>query len=47
MRGEVISVLLLKGRYLVPLSGAKIRLYFHIVYTLSTFRNECKNYCLN
>ena len=24
------------------LSGAKIGLYFHIIYTLSTFWNECK-----
>ena len=24
---------------LVPLSGAKIRLYFQMIYTLSTFRN--------
>ena len=23
-------------------AGAKIRLYFQIIYTLSTFRNECK-----
>ena len=27
---------------LVPLSGAKIRLYFQIIYTLSAFRNKCK-----
>ena len=28
--------------YLCLYLGAKIRLYFHIIYTLSTYRNECK-----
>ena len=27
--------------YLCLISGAKIGLYFHIIYTLSTFWNEC------
>ena len=50
MRGEVISVLSLERRYnilsrvsaLVPLSRAKTRLYFQIIYTSSTFQNEFK-----
>ena len=50
MRGEVISVLSLERRYHIlsrvsvanEESRAKTRLYFQIIYTLSTFQNEVK-----